>query len=191
MRFRIKQQVLILLAAAALIVGFVVLRYLPMHRKSQTLESEQRSQQALIQRAQTAEAQIPKLREQLDELNLSLADFENKIPADTQLGQFLGRVAALMDQYRLTEQQITPKDQIKTGRLVCTPVTMKCRGRLEQIRMFCESLQSLDRAVRIEKFNIINDSDYSGSARMEIEAVIYHRSNEFAMNEQGGQDNKN
>lgn len=179
-----------MIAAAVLIAGFVVLRYLPLHRKSQVLKNEQQSQQALIQRAQTAEAKLPKLREQLDELNRSLADFENKIPADTQLGQFLGRVAALMDEYKLSEQQIAPHNATKYERLVCTPVTMKCKGRLEQLRMFCQSLQSLDRAVRIEMFKISNDSAYSGLAQMEIEAVIYHRSAEFATDEQGGQDNK-
>ncbi len=175
MRFRVKQQVLILIAAAVLVAGFVIFRYLPMHRKDAALKQERVSQAGLAERAQAAEAEMPNLQAQLDELEDRLADFDFKIPYDTQLGQFLGRVAALMDEHKLTEQQIAPHKEIESGLLVCTPVTMKCRGRLDQIRRFCRSLQGLDRAVRIEKFRLVNDSEYKGQLRMEAEAVIYHR----------------
>jgi Tfp pilus assembly protein PilO len=175
MQFRVKQQVLVLIAAAVLVIGFVVFRYLPLHKSSAALKKEQLSQKTLIARAQIRENELPNLQAQLDELEDELADFDFRIPYDTQLGQFLGRVAALMDEHKLTEQQIAPHDDIESGQLVCTPVTMKCRGRLDQIRGFCQSLQGLDRAVRIEKFQLVNDSEYRGQLRMEAKTVIYHR----------------
>jgi Tfp pilus assembly protein PilO len=175
MQFRVKQQVLIFIAAAVLVIGFVVFRYLPMHKRGAALKKERASQKVLIDSAQVKQAGMSNLQAHLDELKYRLADFDARIPYDTQLGQFLGRVAALMDEYKLTEQQIAPRDEIKTRLLVCTPVTMKCRGRLDQIRRFCRSLQELDRAVRIEKFHLVNDSEYRGQLRMEAEAVIYHR----------------
>lgn len=175
MRFRVKQQVLILIAAAVLIVTYVVFRYLPMRRTSKNLKKELELQNVMITSEQVKLAELPKLEARLDELENKLADFDSKIPSDTQLGQFLGGIAALMDEYGLTEQQIAPHDEINAGSLVCTPVTMKCRGQLEQIRRFCQSLQGLDRTVRIEKFHLVNDSEYAGRLRMEAEAVIYHR----------------
>jgi Tfp pilus assembly protein PilO len=175
MRFRVKQQVLILIAAAVLITAYIVLRYLPRSRISASLNRERTSQNILINSGNIKQAEMPKLQVQLDGLEDELADFDSKVPYDTQLGQFLGRVAALMDEHRLTEQQIAPHDDIESGQLVCTPVTMKCKGRLDQIRRFCQSLQGLNRAVRIEKFHLANDSEYSGQLRMEAEAVIYHK----------------
>lgn len=175
MLFRAKQQVLIVIAAVVLIIGYVVLRYLPMRRTSADLNREQMSQKALITSAEIKAAELPKLQERLEDLEDTLAGFDSVIPVDTQLGQFLGTIASLMDEHSLSEQQIAPHEQIETAELVCIPVTMKGVGRLEQIRGFCRSLQRLDRAVRIEKFHLINDKDYSGQVHMETEAIIYHR----------------
>jgi len=175
MRFRVKQQALILIAAAVLISTYVVVRYLPMRRIAADLKRERIAQNVLITSGQTKKAELPKLQERLDELKEALADFDSRIPFDTQLGQFLGGIAALMDEYGLTEQQIAPHEEIQAEPLVCTAVTMKCRGRLDQIRRFCRSLGELDRAVRIEKFHLINDPEYTGQLRMEAETVIYHR----------------
>jgi Tfp pilus assembly protein PilO len=175
MRFRVKQQVLILIAAGVLITAYALLRYLPMRRIAGELRSEKMAQNVLITTSQARLAEMPKLQKQLDELKESLADFDSRIPFDTQLGQFLGGIAALMDKYGLTEQQIAPHEGINAEPLVCTAVTMKCRGTLEQIRRFCRSLQELDRAVRIEKFHLVNDPEYTGQLRMEAETVIYHR----------------
>jgi Tfp pilus assembly protein PilO len=132
-------------------------------------------QNALIASGHVKLAELPKLKARLEELRDKLADFDSRIPSDTQLGQFLGGIAALMDEYGLGEQQITPREEIQSGSLVCTPVTMKCNGRLGQIHRFCRSLQELDRTIRIEKFHLVNDSEYTGQLRMEAEAIIYHR----------------
>jgi Tfp pilus assembly protein PilO len=175
MRFRVKQQALILIAAAVLISAYLLLRYLPMRRIAADLKREKMAQNVLIVSGQARQDELPKLQERLDELKEELADFDSKIPFDTQLGQFLGRIAALMDKYGLTEQQIAPHEEINAEPLVCTTVTMKCRGTLEQIHRFCRSLQELDRAVRIEKFHLVNDPEYTGQLHMEAETVIYHR----------------
>jgi Tfp pilus assembly protein PilO len=175
MRFRIKKQVLIFIAAGGVVVAFIVLRWLPLGRMRADLSERQAALTTLMQRGQAKEAELPKLRAQLNELSEELADFDSKVPPDMQLGQFLGKVAALMDEHQLTEQQIAPRDQIESKELVCIPVTMKCTGSLEQIRGFCSALQGLDRAVRIEDFKLVNDSQFTGQVRMETDAIIYYR----------------
>jgi len=175
MRFRVKQHVLILIAAVVLIIAYIAFRYLPMRRISAGLNKELAAQNVLINSGYVKMAELPKLKARLEELEDKLADFDSRIPSDTQLGQFLGGIAALMDEYGLAEQQIAPREEIQAGQLVCTPVAMKCRGRLEQVHRFCRSLQELDRTVRIEKFHLVNDSEYTGQLRMEAEAIIYHR----------------
>jgi len=173
MRFRVKKQVLIFIAAGLVVIGFVVLRYLPLSKIRRSLSQEQVALEAVTKRAQAKEAELPKLRAQLGELNSKLADFDSRIPPDIQLGQFLGGLAALMDEHQLTEQQIAPGEQIESKELICIPVTMKCAGRLAQIRDFCQALQGVQRAVRIETFRLTNDQQYSGQIKMETEAVIY------------------
>ena len=175
MRFRVKQQTLILIVAVVLISTYVVLRYLPMRRIAADLKSEKMAQNVLITNGQAKLAELPKLQERLDELKESLNDFDSMVPFDTQLGQFLGGIAALMDEYGLSEQQIAPHEEIQAEPLICTAVTMKCRGKLDQILRFYHSLQELERAIRIDKFHLVNDPEYTGQLRMEAETVIYHR----------------
>jgi Tfp pilus assembly protein PilO len=175
MFFRAKQQVLIIMAAVVLACGYVAFRYLPMRKLSMELNQEKATQESLIAQAEVKEAQLPGLQKHLEELQEKLANFDSSIPTDTQLGQFLGKIASLMDEHDLSEQQIAPQNPIENTQLVCIPVTMKGTGRLEQIRDFCQSLQQLNRAIRIEKFHLTNDNEYSGRVHMETEAVIYHR----------------
>jgi len=120
-------------------------------------------------------AELPELQERLEDLEDTLSGFDSAIPVDTQLGQFLSTIAALMDEHNLSEQQIAPHEQIESEELICISVTMKGVGRLEQIRSFCQSLQQLDRVVRIEKFHLVNNDQYSGQVHMETEAIIYRR----------------
>ena len=178
MFIRAKQQVLILIAAVTLVVGFIVFRYLPLRRESSALEKEYSQRKAAVAKLPAKEAEMNELREQLEQYEKILADFDRKIPAETRLGDFLGLIAGMMDEHRLTQQNIAPHQRINAGKLAYIPVTMRCTGRLEQIRDFYESLQGLDRAVRIEKFSLKNDSQYTGQIRMETEAIIYHRNTE-------------
>lgn len=175
MQFRAKQQVLIVIVAVVLAIGYVAFRYLPMRRASADLNRKQMSQEALITKAEIKKAELPELQERLEDLEDTLSGFDSMIPVDTQLGQFLSTIAALMDEHDLSEQQIAPHEQIESEELICISVTMKGVGRLEQIRSFCQSLQQLDRVVRIEKFHLVNNSEYSGQVHMETEAIIYRR----------------
>ena len=169
------KQVVILVTAALLICGFIFLRLIPLHSQGESLEKKQSEQQALIAQAYTKAMQMSNNVNQLNDLRQQLDDYDLKVPAQADLGQFLGEIASLMDEHQLTEQMIEPQQEIQTEKLNCIPVTMKCKGRLVQIRAFYQSLQKLDRTVRIEKFKLSNDRELTGMVIMETEAVIYHK----------------
>ncbi len=88
---------------------------------------------------------------------------------------FLHRIADLMRENGLEDQFVEPGKEIKTESVNCIPVNMRCKGELSELFRFFESLQNLDRLVRIEEVRLLNDRDFAGQISMQTKAVVYYR----------------
>lgn len=175
MLFRERQQTMICVAAAAIVVGFLLFRYLPLQRRIKVVEQARASQRLAITRASAQSAQLPVLKEQLRKLEKTVEDYEANIPGQRDLGVFLQRIADLMNKHNLKDQLVQPGEEIETEELHCIPVSVQCKGGLKQIFGFFKSLQLLDRLVRIGEVRLINDKDFSGEVSVQAETIIYYR----------------
>lgn len=173
---RQRQQMLILVSAGLLVGGFVLFRYLPLRKQTKILRQSIADRQALISQAAAKRQQLPLMQQKLSKFQERVENYEKNIPVQIDIGGFLGKVADLMTQHNLTEQVIQPKEEVAVEKLNCIPVTMKCSGSLAQIRQFYQSLNDMDRLVRVEKFELTNDRDFAGQVSMVTEAVIYYAS---------------
>jgi Tfp pilus assembly protein PilO len=173
--FRERQQIAICVAAAVMICGFVLFRYLPLQREAKFLKQAYVAQMFAVSKASAESRQIPVIREQLLGLQTAVGNYERQIPAQRELGEFLQRIASLMNEHNLKGQMVQPGKEIKAGELNCIPVSMQCKGRLSQIFEFYRRVQGLDRLVRIERVKLVNDGDFSGEVLMQTNAVIYYR----------------
>jgi Tfp pilus assembly protein PilO len=158
-----------------MVCGFVLFRYLPLQRKTKFLRQAYAAQMLAISKASAESQQIPTIREQLLQLQTAVGNYERQIPAQRELGEFLQRIANLMNEHNLQGQMIQPGKEIKAGELNCIPVNMQCRGRLSQIFEFYRRVQGLDRLVRIEHVKLVNDGGFGGEVTMQTDAVIYYR----------------
>ena len=175
MLFRDKQQITICVIAAAIVCVFVLLWYLPLRSKTNAAKQAKAERAIAIAKGTADARQLPLLEEQLLKLEARLGDYEANIPAQRAHGVFLHRIADLMKEHGLSEQVITPGEEIEADRFNCIPVSMRCKGELAQISEFYRRLQTQDRLVRIEKVKLSNDNSYSGQVNMETEAVVYYR----------------
>jgi Tfp pilus assembly protein PilO len=175
MLFRERKQMAICVAAAAMVCGFVLFRYLPLQRKTKHLRQAYAAQMLAISKASAESKQIPTVREQLLDLQTAVGNYERRIPAQRELGEFLQEIANLMNEHNLQGQMVQPGKEVKAGELNCIPVNMQCRGRLSQIFEFYRHVQGLDRLVRIEHVKLVNDSGFGGEVDMQTNAVIYYR----------------
>lgn len=172
--YKRNQQSTIILAAAILIGGFVVFKYLPFQEKLEAIERVKAGQMLVVTKAEVETGQLPILKEQLDKLQLEVKDYYLNIPNKGNIGAFLQKIADLMGEYNLREQLIQPEKQVQTENLNCIPVTMQCKGSLTQIFEFFRSLQSQDRLVRFEQVRFMNDSGYTGDIYLYAKAIIYY-----------------
>ncbi len=175
MLFREGRQIAICIAALAMVCGFVLFRYLPMKGRIKSLRQNYEAQMSAISESSAKSQQLPTIRKQLLQLQTTVGNYERQIPEQRELGEFLQRIAGLMNEHNLQEQMIQPGKELKVRELNCIPVNMQCKGRLSQIFEFYRHLQELDRLVRIKQVKLINDRDFSGEVTMQTEAIIYYR----------------
>jgi len=175
MLFRERQQTVICVAAGAMVLGFVLFRYVPLQKKTWALEQTRAAKKLVIAKASIERRYLPALKEQLLTQQRVIKHYEANIPEQRELGVFLQRITSLMSEHNLEEQQIQPGKEIGTEKLNCIPVTIQCRGRLEEIFKFYSQLRELDRLVRVERVELVNDSDFKGEVKMQTKASIYYR----------------
>lgn len=172
---REKQQIRICLTAIAIIVGFVLFRFLPSHRKINAVKQIKSAQELITAKGIADSEQLPLLRDQLLKLKTKFSHFEENIPQQRALGAFVHQMADLMNQHQLKEQEIAPGAEIEANGLNCIPVSIQCKGELTQIFEFYQKLQQLDRLIRIKQVKLVNDRDFRGEVNMETDVVIYYR----------------
>ena len=173
--FRERRQILILCLISAIAGGFVVFRYLPLQKKMKAIEQRRVVQTIAIAKASAESEQLPTLREQLLKLQRTVGNYERQVPDRRELGVFLQQITNLMNEQNLKKQVIAPAMEIKMERLVCIPVNMQCKGKLNQVFEFYKRLREMDRLVRIEQIKLVNEGDFSGEVSMQTKANIYYR----------------
>lgn len=175
MFFRERQQVIICIVAGVVASVFMLFWYLPLHKKMKAVRQARAEQSLVIAKGDADCRKLPLINEQLYELQSRLENYEANIPEQNTFGGFLGRIADLMNQNNLKEQEITPGEEIETDKFHCIPITMRCKGKLEQIFKLYHQLQTLDRLVRIELVKLSNENNFNGQISMETKAFIYYR----------------
>jgi Tfp pilus assembly protein PilO len=175
MLFREKRQIAICAVAVAMVAGFVLFRYLPLRKRIKAVRHKRAVQTLAAANVWQQSRQLPVLKEQLLKLQMAVGNHEEHIPAQKALGVFMRRIANLMNEHQLKEQEIAPGKEIEVDELNCIPVNMQCKGRLKQIFEFHRRMQGLDRLVRIEQVKLVNDNNFSGEVSMQTRAFIYYK----------------
>ncbi len=173
--FREKQQIIICLVAVVVVGGFVLFRFLPLHKRIKAVKQTRAAQMLIIAKGISDSEQLPLFTDQLLNLKTKLSNFEANIPEQRALGAFVHQIADLMNQHNLKEQEIAPRSEMEIDGLNCIPVSIQCKGELTQIFNFYQQLQELDRLIRIKQVKLVNDNDFKGEVGMETDVVIYYR----------------
>ena len=173
MLLRERRQIVICVAAVAMVGGFVVFRYLPLRDRIKTVRQTKNAELIALNKSQAQSRQLPDLDALLAELQESTGDYEARIPQQRELGVFLRRIADLMNRHNLKEQVVEPGEQINSAKVNCIPVNVRCKGELVDLFGFFKGLQALDRLVRIEQVKLTNGVDFGGEVTMQTKAVIY------------------
>lgn len=175
MKYPERKQVQIIGIAAAVIVGFVVLRFYPLARRMRDIRHLRSAQDIAVTQVREYSIGIPVLRRQVGELRVSLADYARRIPPGRQFADLWHRIADIMNRHNLQDQIVQPGSETTGPTVGCIPIRIQCSGTLEQVFEFLKSLTDFERVIRIDKLQLLNDADFSGRIKLNADAKVYYQ----------------
>jgi len=170
-----KQQLIILGAAAVVIAGFVVFRYVPVARRGRAVKLSQADQQALVANANARSSRLPILRAKAEQLRQQTAGYDVQIPQRRNFAGLWQQIADVMNRHNLKDQLVQPNTEIKGEQLNCIQITIKCSGTLNQIFELFKSLEQFERLIQIERLQLAGDKNFYGLIKMDATANVYYR----------------
>jgi Tfp pilus assembly protein PilO len=159
-----RQQLWVFAIGGLFLADFVLYGYLPSRERLRSLVEAKTRRTQLIAAAEAHSDVLPSLTERLRETDRYVRNYEDWIPCESALGQFLGQIAQIMTKNNLSDQDVVLGQERVSDDLICIPVHMKCVGNL-----------NLGRLVRIEKTTLVNAKAFTGSVTMDADAVIFYR----------------
>ena len=178
MRVPEKQQLVIVSVIVIMLAGFTLFQYLPVKSKADIVKQRRdtllNNNQAMTLRLQ----QLPVFYKQLEDMRKSVENYNLEIPRGRAHGLFLQQIADVMSRLGLSEQRITPGLEYDSGKLICIPIDIQCRGKFNAIFTLFKEFKKFDRLIQIEQVNLSNTSDYNGSLLMRAKVSIYYRRQE-------------
>jgi|GEM_PF-394608 len=170
-----KQQTAILILAAIVIAGFAGFRYVPLVRQKYALDVQVKMQKQTIEQIAASSALLPELKQQHKLMTERLEAFGRKIPEGRNFANLWQQIADMMNACRLTDQVVQPGAELTSETVCCIPLTIECKGTAEQMFAFFQSLENMDRLIRMDEVRFENDGNYSGIVKLTAKASVYYQ----------------
>ena len=170
-----KQQVIIITVAVIIAAGFTVLRYVPLAKHRAAVRQEKTEVLNLADSLKIKSAQLPAMRQKALDIADDLEKYDTQIPEGRNFAALWQQIADVMNAHGLSDQLVQPSDEIRGDSINCIPLSIQCSGELNQVYELFNSLQELDRLIRIEHVQLLNDKDFDGIVKMQAKANVYYR----------------
>lgn len=158
----------------AMVLGFVLLQYLPMSNTIKKLSQQKIDHKRLSEQATMDQQKIPVLQYNIAKLEQKVGNIEKKIPNESNYGTFLQSITEIMKKNRLSEQIVKPDQETAVGNLRCIPITMEAKGSSQQLFQFFRDVENSERQFKLEQLQFQNEK-YGGKVRMIAKGNIFYR----------------
>lgn len=170
-----KQQWIILLVGAVVIVGFGAFRYIPIVRQKLEVQNQMDQQNQIMDEICSASVLLPELKQEKKQFEEKLLSFDQKVPQGRNFASLWRQIAEIMNQCGLSDQSVQPGPEIKSQQLCSIPVTIECKGSMQQVFLFFSSLEQINRLVRIEQVTLDRDGDLNSRVGLKAQAKVYYQ----------------
>lgn len=170
---KVKQR-MVYIVAAVLAVDFILFGYGPSRQRLKNLKRSQEYYHKIMSNSLTQRKKLIALKSQITNQQEALVQWKTRIPAKPEIGPFVQTVAQLMSQHGLVDQGIEPSQERQVNRLGIMPLTLRCRGDLNQLFGFYRDLQKQSRLIRIQQLRLHHGDQASRSIEMETDVVLFY-----------------
>jgi Tfp pilus assembly protein PilO len=170
-----RKQILILGSMVLAGVLLVVFGYVPIVWQKYVIRRALQRQSLSVGQVRDSIEQAAIFEKQIAELKERVQRFEQCVPRDAQFSSLWRKIADLITEHDLQNQQVRPGSEIRYDDFNVVTLDIQCSGTLPKIFDFIRSLEQMDRLVRIEHMELTNDKNLSGQLTLSAKAEAYYR----------------
>lgn len=161
---------------AAIVVGFLLLGYLPYYRQRQALRQEivGRQDEMAAVAQQSVQLKEATRRAQLINASLQIRDYDRLVPVNKDLGTFLRQLSEELDAAGMQDTAVRALPPTALGKCQQLPIEIKGVGTFEQFHGFLVRLEHLPRMSSVSRLHIEADNAVSGKVSVELTLAIYN-----------------
>lgn len=142
-------------AVAAVFFGLVYwLKLSPMRKDLERLQGDLAAKQQKILEGRAAQQQLPRFREEVQQLELELDKLLRILPTRRKTADLLRRIRSLAEEGNLTLKRFTPSPLSEKDFYSEFPIEVEVDGTYHNLALFFDSIGRYSRIVNIEKLRI-------------------------------------
>lgn len=173
-----RDQVILVAAITAVLVGFGVLGYMPIRSGRQ--ESKERID---VYKAQLASdlagaRQLPKLREEVAALQEALGGSQRDVPTQSELASLLRTLSSELDRQQVTDKEVQTRAIQSGADYNVLPVSLRFTGTFGAVYGFVRQIESMPRLIRIDRLELSGTPDGAGRLTARIELSTFFTAGE-------------
>jgi Tfp pilus assembly protein PilO len=170
-----KKQILFLGAMVLVGVILVIVGYVPIVWQKYVIRRALQRQSLTVEQVRGSIEQAAILEKQIADLQTRVGRFEQCVPQDAQFSSLWRQIADLITDHDLQNQQVRPGVEIRYEDFNVVTLDIQCSGTLSKIFDFVQSIERMDRLVRIEQMELTNDKNLTGQLTFTAKAEAYYR----------------
>lgn len=169
-----RRQWMLALALGGIAIVFLLVCYLPVVRKQQSLAQQVESGRRELEASQTRARSLPSLELEVDKLKSRLARFDAKLPRQQDLGQFLHEITQLSQKADLRKVVNQPGVARKADMYQELPISLTFEGGFNQVYAFLRDAEEMQRLTRIRSLQIRSLDWSKGQVDVKLVMSIYY-----------------
>lgn len=116
---------------------------------------------------------IARLGEEVDALGAKTENFKARIPADSELGEFLQKLSQAAETHGLRPDSIKPGDPEVYAEITALPIAMRVRGPFTAVFALIKELEAMPRLSQIDRLTTVSDEGAGGVVSVELDFKIF------------------
>ena len=157
---------------AAVTVAALVTIFLPQSRELGRLQDEIASREASLATDAAKAAVLPAMLRQVRMMQAHYKNFDQKLPKQKDLGEFLTEVSKNMGSVGLSNQLIEPGGATRETLFHTMPIIMRFRGSYLSLADLLQRIDGMERLTRVRRMHIKTDPK-SDELDIEVQMNIY------------------
>ena len=168
------EQIISVGSALGLVCLFILLVHLPQRHQLSEIEGQAEAQEEQLSQAKVKTSALLPLNQRVEALRLTVAKFNKRLPAPSELGNCLKQVVAKLKSAELTSDEIRPESPTTMPRYSELPVTIKFGGNFLSICSFLDKIEKTTNLTRVEELRLETNRKGEPQIRATMVMSIYY-----------------